>query len=216
MLETIIRMTCGSRRTGVLPVLVSGAFVLGLAGGCHGRSGWHATDVAGVYPPLAFTMTDAATGKQVTATDFRGHLVMLYFGFTKCQTVCPVTLANVAQLFHRLGPTADRVRMLFVTVDPDTDTLPRLAGYVRQFGPEVVGLRGDIDQLTSLARRYRVGFSVTPKAPGQPYVATHSSAIYVFDGSGNSRLLISSLTGTHPDLDGIAADLTRLARQSRT
>lgn len=199
---------------GTLAVALS--LVLGLAGGCHHESHWHATEVSGVYPRLAFTMTRAMTDTPVTAADFRGRVVMLYFGFTKCQSICPVTLSNVARLFQRLGPTAKRVRMLFVTVDPDTDTPSVLASYVRHFGPEVVGLRGDADQLTRLARRYRVGFSVTPKSPGQAYRATHSSAIYVFDGAGNARLLISSFTGAHPDIAGIAADLKRLVGEQRT
>lgn len=194
--------------------VLTGALVLGLTGGCHDSGHWHATDVTGSYPPLELTMTRAADGKEVTAADFQDHVVMLYFGFSHCRTVCPVTLANVARVFQRLGSAASRVRMLFVTVDPDRDTPPVLARYVRHFGPEVVGLRGDPDQLTALARRYRVGFSVTPRGPGQPYLVTHSSAIYVFDGSGKARLLVSSLSGSHPDIDGVAADLKRLVSAS--
>lgn len=196
-------------------LLLGAVLVLALlAGACRRDPSWHSTDVSGVYPPLELTMTRAADGSKVTAGDFHGKVVMLYFGFSHCADVCPVTLANVERVLGKLGPTAERVRVLFVTVDPDRDTPSVLAGYVRQFGPEMVGLRGDADELTALARRYRVGYSVTPKGPGQPYVVTHGSGIYVFDTSGNARLLVSSLSGARPDVDGVAADLTRLVQRA--
>jgi protein SCO1/2 len=194
---------------------LAGALIFALAGGCRRGGHWHATDVTGTYPPLELTMTRASTGQPVTAADFRGDVVMLYFGYTSCRTVCPLTLGNMARLFKRLGPAVDRVRMLFVTVDPHRDTPAVLATYVRGFGPEVVGLRGDPDQLTALARRYRVAFSAPPTDSG-PYIVIHSSAIYVFDGTGRSRLLISSMSKPNPDLDGLAADLRRLVKESRS
>jgi protein SCO1/2 len=108
---------------------------------------------------------------------------------------------------------AHRVAVLFVTVDPQRDTLPVLASYVRDFAPEIDGLRGTPDQLAALARRYRIAYSVTPGTPDRPYEVDHSSAIYVFDRTGAARLLISSLTTAAPDLDGTRADLVRLARE---
>jgi protein SCO1 len=185
-----------------------------LLGGCQGGGPWHETDVSGVSPALAFTMTRASDGEQVTAADYRGKIVMLYFGYTFCPDVCPTTLANVADVLKQIGPDADRVRFLFVTVDPNRDTASVLAAYVKNFAPEMVGLRGSPDQLAALARRYRVAYSVTPQTKTHPYELTHSSVIYVFDGSGAARLLISSLADAAPDLSGTASDLKRLAHES--
>jgi protein SCO1/2 len=108
---------------------------LGLLAGCHSGGHWHSTDVTGTLPSLQFTLSRTPDGKQVTAADFRGKAVMLYFGFTHCTTVCPVTMANVARVFRDLGPAASKVRMLFVTVDTKRDTPSDLALYVKNFGP---------------------------------------------------------------------------------
>ena len=177
--------------------------------GC-GNHEWHSIDVSGSSPPLELTMARAGDGKEVSQADYRGKIVMLYFGYTNCPDVCPTTLSNVATILHRLGPDAQYIRMLFVTVDPDRDTLPVLATYVKNFAPQIDGLRGTSDQLAALARRYRVIYSVKPATKDHPYEVTHSSAIYVFDGSGAARLLVPSLASTTPDIAGTAADLKRL------
>jgi len=166
-------------------------------------------DVSGNLPALRFTMTRAADARQVTAADYRGDVVLLYFGYTFCPDVCPLTLTNIDAVLKRLGPLASGVRVLFVTVDPDRDTLPVLREYTAAFGPQVVGLRGTSDQLAALARRYRVAYSVT--RVGGHYEVTHGSAVYVFDGSGDARLLVPSLATTPPATTATAADLRRLA-----
>jgi protein SCO1/2 len=171
---------------------------------------WHAQDISGVLPPLALTMTDANTGKPVSAGDFRDKIVLLYFGYTLCPDFCPTTLGNLAAVLQKLGPHTDRVRVLFVTVDPNRDSLEALKRYVKLFAPQVVGLRGTPDQLAELARRYRVAYSVTPASNGQPYQVTHSSIVYVFDSAGDARLLVSSMATPKPDIDGVTADLKRL------
>ncbi len=183
-----------------------------LLASCSGEK-WHSIDVSDSSPPLVFTMTHAPDGKTVSQADYRGHIVLLYFGYTNCPDVCPTTLANVADILKRLGPEADHIRMLFVTVNPNRDTLPILAQYVKNFAPQIDGLRGTPDQLAALARRYRILYSVTPAAGGHPYEVTHSSAIYVFDGTGAARLVIPSLATTKPDLAGTAADLRRLIEE---
>ncbi|HEY3909834.1 MAG TPA: SCO family protein [Stellaceae bacterium] len=186
------------------------ALALMLLAGCGDSAKWHSIDVTGSLPPLAFTMTRAADGKEVTQSNYRGRIVLLYFGYTNCPDVCPTTLSNLADTLTRIGPDAQHVRMLFVTVDPKRDTPPVLAAYVKNFAPQIEGLRGTADQLAALARRYRVVYSVSPATEGHPYEVTHSSAIYVFDGSGAARLIIGSLSSTHPDIAGTAADLKRL------
>jgi protein SCO1/2 len=185
-----------------------------LLGGCSDDAKWHAIDVTGSSPPLKFTMTRAADGKTVTEADYRGHIVMLYFGYTYCPDVCPTTLANIDDILKRLGPEAQQVRVLFVTVDPKRDTLPVLAAYTKNFGPDVVGLRGTDDEIAALARRYRVVYSVTIDPKEKSYAVTHSSAIYVFDRTGAARLLVPSLATTSPDIAGTADDLTRLVQNA--
>lgn len=173
---------------------------------------WHNIDMRGSVPPLAFAMTDAATGKPVTAADFRGKIVLLYFGYTNCPDVCPLTLHNIAVILHRLGKAAGDVRVLFVTVDPHRDTLAVLRSYTALFAPQIVGLWPNANQLARLARRYRLAYSATPATASHPYEVTHSAAVYVFDRTGAARLLIPSLASTTPDLAGCTADLERLLR----
>lgn len=183
-------------------------------GGCGGRGKWHSIDVQGTSPPLEFTMTRASDGKLVSQADYRGRIVMLYFGYTYCPDVCPTTLSNIADILKRLGPAAQHVSVLFVTVDPNRDTPKVLASYTQYFAPQIQGLRGTPDQLAALARRYRVFYSVTPATPGHEYEVTHSSAIYVFDGTGAARLLVASLGTTTPDIAGTTDDLRRLADEA--
>lgn len=189
--------------------LAGPAVLLPLAG-CDSSNKWHEDDVTGSLPSLSFDMFDATDDKPVTAADFRGKVVLLYFGYTNCPDLCPTTLTNVATVLHRLGKYANDVRVLFVTVDPNRDTLPVLKRYVALFAPQVVGLRGTPDALTSLTRRYRVAYSVTPAHDGHPYEVTHSAVIYIFDQHGNARLLVSDMATQHPDIAGTTADLRRL------
>ncbi len=164
---------------------------------------WHATDVTGALPALALAATQANDGRAVTAGDYRGKVVLLYFGYTHCPDICPTTLANLSQMLTTLGARADKVRILFVTVDPARDDLTTLKNYVRAFAPQIDGLRGTANQLTALARRYRVAFSVTP---GPPYEVMHSNAVFFFDPSGRARLVATDVSKA----EDVASDVRRL------
>jgi len=164
--------------------------------------------VRGLVPPLEFTMHDTATGGIATQQDFRGKVVMLYFGYTNCPDVCPDTLYKVKLIFNRLKADAKNVVLLFVTVDPNRDTLPLLKQYLALFDPHFTGLRGSADQLYRLARRYRVVFAVHPSPDPEKYIVVHSALIYVFTPQGNADFAISDLDlSKHPDFQGIADDL---------
>jgi len=178
------------------------AGVLALAA-CGQKASWYGTGITGIMPPLAFAMTRASDGAPVSAQDFRGHEVLLYFGYTNCPDVCPTTLANVAQALTKLGARAKDVRVLFVTVDPKRDTLPVLKTYVKAFSPQMVGLRGDPDAIAKLARRYRVAYTVDP---GPPYEVSHSSAVFFFDAEGHARVVTLATDNT----DALAGDMERL------
>jgi protein SCO1/2 len=177
---------------------------------CNRDEGWHATDVTGISPDLKFTMTRAEDGKEVTAADYRGKVTLLYFGYTFCPDICPTTLANVAEILKGLGSEANKVRVLFVTVDPGRDTPKVLNLYTDAFAPQMDGLVGTADELAALARRYRIAYSVRPDDNPARYEVSHSPAIYVFGKEGKARLLIGNLGVGKPDLKGIGADLHRL------
>ncbi len=161
--------------------------------------------VAGLLPRLSFELTDQ-NGRPVTARDYRGKVVMLYFGYTNCPDACPTTLATLATAIRSLGPRSNDVRVLFVTVDPHRDTAAVLKSYVSFFGPEFVGLRGDASELAAITRRYRVAYHLEPPGPDGTYAVDHSSAVFVFDRAGRARLL-GSETDPAPRF---ASDLRRL------
>ena len=177
-----------------------------LLGACAARPQWQLDDVTGHLPDLKFQLTNDL-GQPVTAADYRGKVVLLYFGYTHCPDVCPLTLVHLHTVLQKMGPAADNVRILFVTVDPARDTLPVLHQYVTAFDPRIVGLTGSQDELAQLAKRYRAFFQ--REAPGQKagdYEVTHSSAIYVFDREGRARLLATPGSTN----DAILHDLTLL------
>ena len=170
-------------------VLLTMLAVLFALGGCGSQARvWRLTDVRGHLPDLAFMLTDD-TGKVVDAADFRGKLVLLYFGYTHCPDVCPLTLTHLHVLMQRLGPLADRTRVLFVSVDPARDTPAILHAYVSAFDPHITGLTGTPAQIEALAKRYRVAYNRGPTLPGGGYEVAHSAGIYLFDRRGRARLL---------------------------
>lgn len=149
---------------------------------------WELTDIAGHMPDLSFRLVDDQ-GKPVTAADYRGKVALLYFGYTHCPDVCPLTLAHLHVVLQRLGPLADGVRILFVSVDPARDTPQALHAYVAAFDPHAVGLTGTPADIEALTKRYRAAFSREPDQSGGSYEVSHSSGIYVFDADGRARLL---------------------------
>jgi protein SCO1/2 len=174
---------------------------------CGSGKPWHLKNVSGLLPPLHFKMR-RANGKLVTAQDFRGKVVLLYFGYTHCPDVCPLTLAKISRALHTLGAGADQVRVLFVTVDPARDTLAVLHRYTKAFGPNFVGLRDDDGQLQALAKRYRVTYTAQPPNAHGNYQVIHSSGVFIFDRQGDARLLATSSSKA----PAISADLKRLIR----
>ena len=163
--------------------------------------------IAGLTADLEFALTNDL-GRPVTAADYRGQPVVLYFGFTHCMDVCPATLSTFAGALHALGDAGTRVHVLFVTVDPKRDDIATLHAYARGFGSQFVGLRGTADQLRTLAKRYRIGFSRGEPAPDGTYEVTHSSAAFIFDAQGRAQLL--ALPNTSPA--AIVSDLGRLVQ----
>jgi protein SCO1/2 len=180
--------------------------LLFLAACGRGDVGPGVTDITGVMPDLKLSMTRANDGADVSEQRYRGKVVVLYFGYTHCPDICPATLTNLSNVLKALGTQANGVRVLFVTVDPDRDTDASLKSYVNAFAPQIDGLRGTPDQLTRLARRYRVLYSVTTK--GKDTEVMHSDAVFFFDKDGHARLVATSVENTQ----ALVSDLEKIIR----
>ena len=162
-------------------------FCLALLAGCDSRPKFKSTDISGVDYGKTLELTDH-TGRARHLEDFRGKAVVLFFGFTHCPDVCPTTLADMAGLMKTLGKDAERVQVLFVTVDPERDTPELLAKYVTAFDPRFLGLYGDGDATRRAAKEFKIFFE--KRKSGDSYSIDHSAQSYVIDPQGRLRLLV--------------------------
>ncbi len=180
---------------------------LALLAGCDSRPKFKSTDITGADYGQSLELPDTA-GRVRHLADFRGKAVVLFFGFTHCPDVCPTTLADMAGVMKSLGADADRVQMIFVTVDPERDTPEALAQYVRAFDPHFIALRGDLPATERVAKDFKIYFE--KRKEGDTYTVDHSAQSYVFDPQGRLRLLVrpQAITADLPD------DLRTLLRES--
>lgn len=137
-----------------------------------------------------FALTDH-TGKAVTDADYRGKLMLVYFGYTYCPDVCPTGLSNIAHALDMLGADADKVVPLFISVDPERDTTEILAAYVAQFHPKIIGMTGTPEQVADAARAYRAYFSKTKVEGSADYLVDHSAIAYLMGPDGRFRMHFS-------------------------
>jgi len=131
-----------------------------------------------------FTLTDQ-TGKTVTDKDFRGRYALVFFGYTHCPDICPAGLQLISAALDKIGSKADKVTPIFVSVDPQRDTPDTLAAYVKNFGDRIVGLTGTPEQVTAIAKAYRVFYEKTPnESDPSSYGMNHTSIIYLMGPDG--------------------------------
>jgi protein SCO1/2 len=130
----------------------------------------------------AFTLVDHA-GRTVTDRDFRGYYALVFFGFTYCPDVCPTTLQDVAHILDRLGPLAEKVQPMFITVDPERDTPPVMASYAQAFHPRIVGLTGTVEQVREAAKAYKVFFRKVDDSRGG-YLMEHTAVLFLMGPEG--------------------------------
>ena len=149
------------------------------------------SDVTGATFGRDFALTDPA-GQPRTLADYRGKAVAVFFGYTQCPDVCPTTLAALAEATRSLGADADKVQVVFITVDPDRDTAALLAQYVPAFDPRFVGLRGDAAATERVAREFKVIYQKVPGTTPDRYTMDHSAGIFLFDRAGRLRVYESS------------------------
>lgn len=190
----------------------TGRIVAGAAlvlSGCGRNAGFKATDLTGADYGRVLSLTDH-TGAPRTLADWKGKAVVLFFGFTQCPDVCPTTLATMADVMKRLGPLADRVQVVFVTVDPQRDTPAVLGPYVTAFDPRFVGLYGDAAATAKAAREFKVFYQKVPGKTEGTYTIDHTAASYIVDAQGRLRLYVRH----QMPAEDIAADLRLLLAQS--
>lgn len=148
-----------------------------------------ATDLTGLDYAKGFSLVDH-NGQPRTLADFKGKVVMVFFGYTQCPDVCPTMMAEMASVMQKLGPQADQVQVLFITLDPERDTQQLLAGYVPAFDKRFLGLRGTPEQTAKTAKEFKVYYAKVPGSDPKSYTIDHTAGTYVFDRDGKLRLFM--------------------------
>ena len=193
--------------TWIAPVAVA----LGLMAGCGDAKGpaFNAIDLTGANYAQDFALTDP-NGQPRSLKDFKGKVVVVFFGFTQCPDVCPATMAELAEVKRQLGPDGDKLQGVFITVDPERDTPELLKAYMGNFDPSFIALSTSVDKLPALAKDYKLYYKkVEGKTPGS-YTMDHSAGSYIYDTQGRLRLYTRYGTG----VPSLTADIRALLQQS--
>lgn len=181
--------------------------LLVLASGCQdntaGVSRFHGLDLTGASYGRDFRLLDAQ-GRERSLADFRGKVVLLYFGFTQCPDVCPTALSRAAEVKTLLGAEGERLQVIFVTIDPERDTPQVIQPYVTAFDPSFLGLYGDAQRTRETAAEFKVFYQKVPT--GGSYTMDHSTLSYAFDPQGRLRLALRH----EQNAQDYAQDLQRL------
>ncbi len=169
-----------------------------LLAACSEKSeGFKNTDLTGLSYARDFALTDPS-GKPRTLADFKGKAVVVFFGYTQCPDVCPTTMSEMAAVMKQLGALADRVQVIFITLDPERDTPAVLAQYAPGFDKRFLALYGDAAATAKTAQEFKVVYQKVPgKQPGS-YSVDHTSASFVFDPQGRIRLYVRNGQGPEP------------------
>ena len=175
---------------------------------CSEPLDWHASDVTGMMPDLEFSLT-GPDDEVVEARSLLGKPVLVFFGFTSCPDVCPTTLAQLSVVVKKLGPQADAIQVVLVSVDPGRDTPGVMKSYTASFGPWLLGLTGSEHALTRLREAYGVYAAMESSDDKGDYNVMHSAAVFAFDAKGRARLLISDVA----DSDAVVSDVKQLIDQ---
>ncbi|HXV09318.1 MAG TPA: SCO family protein [Burkholderiales bacterium] len=209
-------------RVALISVLALGlgiiAAVAGFNPGPGPKTQFTANDITGARWARSLELTDH-TGRRRTLADFRGKVVLVFFGYTNCPDACPTALAEMAQVVRQLGPAGDEVQGLFITVDPERDTPEKLASYVPAFRSSFLGLRGSMSEIREVASEFKIYFQAQKArarehsshgADHGSYMVDHSTGIYAFDRQGQVRLYFSANSRT---VETMVNDIKVLLRQ---
>lgn len=153
----------------------------------HAAPAFTGIDITGstIGPDYKLSYSD---GKPASLRDFKGKYVLLFFGFTQCPDVCPTALARAVEIKRLLGADGDKMQVVFVTIDPERDTGPLLAEYMRAFDPAFVAVRGTLEQTAKAAADFKIFYRKVPS--GSSYTMDHTALTYVFDAGGKIRLAL--------------------------
>ena len=155
-----------------------------------------------------FSLVDP-DGNVRTLADFKGKVVVMFFGYTQCPDICPTTLTEMQQVMTLMGPQSDKVQVLFVTVDPARDTAAILKQYVPAFDPRFLGLRpADDAALEKVAKDFKIYYKKVPGTSPGSYTMDHTAGSYAFDPQGHLRLYIKHAQGP----ETLAHDLRELLK----
>ncbi|HAX71322.1 MAG TPA: SCO family protein [Anaerolineae bacterium] len=185
------------------------ATVLGLAVGFYffRPHTFHGTVIQSPETSHDFTLT--GINGNVSLSDYRGKLVLLYFGYTFCPDICPATLANVGQALKQIGSNADDVQTIMISLDPQRDTPEKLAEYTAHFHPSFIGVTGTQEQLDAVASLYGIFYQVNEGSDATGYLIDHTATLLVIDREGFLKLVFPfGVT-----VDEIADDLKYMLRQ---
>jgi protein SCO1 len=152
-----------------------------------GKGPFRSIDISGAEYARSFELPDA-DGKTRSLADFKGRVVVVFFGYTQCPDVCPTTMAELSEVRRALAADGDKLQGIFVTVDPERDTPAVLKAYVDNFNAGLVGLRGSPEQTQQAAREFKVFYAKVPGRTESSYTIDHTAGAYVFDTQGRIRL----------------------------
>jgi protein SCO1/2 len=169
------------------------------------KPSFKSVDVTGAEFGREFALTDH-TGKPRTLADFKGKVVAVFFGFTRCPDVCPTTLAEMKLVKDRLGADGDKLQVLFVTIDPERDTPELLAKYVPAFDPSFLGLYGNAEATAKTAKEFKVFYQKAPGSSPDNYSMDHTAATFIYDPQGRLRLFAKHAMGA----DALVQDIKQL------
>ena len=173
------------------------AFGLNLSGCTDAKPSFHAVDLTGADYAKDFKLTDT-DGKVRTLADFKGKVVVLFFGYAQCPDVCPTTMTEMAQVKQQLGADGDRLQVVFVTVDPERDTPAVMKAYTQAFDPSIVALIPTPAELAALSKDFKFYYKKVDGSTPTSYSMDHSAASYVYDPAGRLRLYARYGAGVAP------------------
>lgn len=171
---------------------------------------FHGSVITPPFPVTDFSLQNA-NSESFRLSDARGKIVLLFFGYTSCPDVCPITLATFKQVHERLGGDAQKVAFIMITADPDRDTPDKVSAYVARFNPEFIGLSGSLTDLEPIWKELGVFVEKQETGSAAGYLVSHTASVYVIDQDGN--LLMTFPYGT--TATDMSDDLSQLLKQSQ-
>lgn len=155
--------------------------------GTAGKPVFKGVDLTGAEYARSLSLPDQ-DGRTRSLADFKGKVVVVFFGYTQCPDVCPTTMAELAEVKRSLGADGERVQGVFVSVDPERDTAALLKAYLASFDPSFVALRGSEEQVKAAAKEFKVYFAKVPGKTPESYTMDHTAASFIFDTQGRVRV----------------------------